>query len=132
MGKIRQAAAGFATLIAVVFAISLRSDKAPGASVGVGPSKTVGAPRQNLPGQVGLAWEQTERIRLNRNRDLCRWSRRSVTTFNVALVTSLEKMTRARDELEAAGAPDYVILQVAEGDEKYVKVNRAHSLGEIL
>jgi len=41
-------------------------------------------------------------------------------------------MDRARDELTSGAPSDYVILRVAESDEKYGNVNRAHSLRQLI
>jgi len=41
-------------------------------------------------------------------------------------------MDRARDELTSEGPSDYVIMRVAESDEKYGNVNRALSLRQLI
>jgi hypothetical protein len=83
--------------------------------------------------QEGLAREQAEQIRLDRRRQLSGWSRGGVETYSVALVTSAEQMDQAKTELLAGNVPsDYVVLRVAESDQKYGNVNRAHSLRQLI
>ncbi len=65
-----------------------------------------------------LAREQAEQIRLDQRRFLHGWSGHGIDTFTVALVNSAEEMAEARDELAGGGPCDYVILRVAESDEK--------------
>jgi len=79
------------------------------------------------------AWrEQAKQIRLGRRRSLLGWSPGSVSTCAVAPVTSAEEMDQARDELTAGAPSDYVVLRVAESDEKYGHVNRARSLRQLI
>jgi len=82
--------------------------------------------------QADLAHEQAEQIRLDRRRSLQGWSRGGLATYAVTLVTSAAEMDRARDELVSGAPSDYVVLRVAESDEKYGNVNRAHSLRQLI
>jgi hypothetical protein len=41
-------------------------------------------------------------------------------------------MDRARDELTGGSPSDYVIMRVAENDEKYGNINRAQSLRQLI
>lgn len=129
-GNIGSAAAGLAALIAAVFAVYgvvrygppwLRDSRAR-------QQAQAAAARE----QEALAHEQAEQIRLDRRRYLHGWSGHGIDTFGVALVTSAEEMASARDELTAGGPSDYVILRVAESDEKHGNVNRARSLRQII
>jgi hypothetical protein len=129
-GNIGSASAGIAALIATVAAVYgvirygpawLRDSRAR-------QQAQAAAARE----QENLAREQAEQIRLDRRRRLSGWSPGGVETYTVALVTPAEEMTQACDELTVGGPSDYVILRVAESDEKYGNVNRAHSLRQLV
>ena len=82
--------------------------------------------------QAILARQQGEQISLERRRGLHGWSRHGVDTFLVALVTSAEEMAEAREELTGGGPTSYVILRVAESEEKSGNVNRGLRLRQII
>jgi hypothetical protein len=129
-GNIGSAAAGLAALIATVAAVYgvIRYGPAWLSDSRERQQAQAAAARE----QERLAREQAEQIRLDRRRHLSGWSVGGVETYTVALVASAEEMTRARDELAGGGPSDYVILRVAESDEKYGNVNRAHSLRQLI
>src|SRR5258708_4652907 len=131
-GNIGSAAAGVAALIAAVFAVTYAIMKRQGPAWLQAVREREHAQADAAREQAGLAREQAEQIRLDRRRSLQGWSRGGVNTYGVALVTSAEEMTRARDELTGGGPCDYVILRVAESDQKYGNVNRAHSLRQLI
>ncbi len=131
-GNIGSAAAGLAALIAAVFAVTYAIMKRQGPAWLQAVREREHAQADAAREQAGLAREQAEQIRLDRRRSLQGWSRGGVNTYGVALVTSAEEMTRARDELTGGGPCDYVILRVAESDQKYGNVNRAHSLRQLI
>jgi hypothetical protein len=74
--------------------------------------------------QAILARQQGQQINLERRRGLHGWSRHGVDTFLVALVTSAEEMAEAREELAGGNPTGYVILRVAESEEKSGNANR--------
>lgn len=69
---------------------------------------------------------------MDRRRSLYGWSPGGLATYTVALVTSAAEIDRARDELTSGAPSDYVIMRVAESDEKYGNVNRALSLRQLI
>jgi hypothetical protein len=131
-GNIGSAAAGLAALIAAVFAVSYAIIKKQGPAWLQAVRERESAQADAAREQAGLAREQAEQIRLDRRRSLQGWSRGGLATYAVALVTSAAEMDRARDELVSGAPSDYVILRVAESDEKYGNVNRAHSLRQLI
>ena len=131
-GNIGSAAAGLAALIATVFAVSYAIVKRQGPAWLQAVRERESAQADAAREQAGLAHEQAEQIRLDRRRSLQGWSRGGLATYAVALVTSAAEMDRARDELTSGAPSDYVILRVAESDEKYGNVNRAHSLRQLI
>jgi hypothetical protein len=131
-GNIGSAAAGLAALIAAVFAVTYALAKRQGPAWLQAVRDRERAQAQAAREQADLAHEQTEQIRLDRRRSLLGWSPGTVSTYGVALVTSAEEMDQARDELIANGPSDYVILRVAESDQKYGNVNRAQSLRQLI
>jgi len=131
-GNIGSAAAGFAALIAAVFAVGYAITKKQGPAWLQAVRDREHAQADAAREQAGLAHEQAEQIRLDRRRSLLGWSPGLVSTYAVALVTSAEEMDRARDELTAGGPSGYVVLRVAESDEKYGNVNRARSLRQLI
>jgi hypothetical protein len=80
--------------------------------------------------EANLAREQAQQIVLDRRRQLYGWSQHGIADFTVALVTTAEEMTQARDELARGDASDYVILRVtgrAQGN-----ANRAQRLRMVI
>jgi hypothetical protein len=131
-GNIGSAAAGFAALIAAVFAVGYAVLKKQGPAWLQAVRDREHAQADAAREQAGLAREQAEQIRLDRRRSLLGWSPGTVSTYAVALVTSAQEMDQARDELTTGAPSDYVILRVAESDEKYGNVNRARSLRQLI
>ena len=129
-GNIGSAAAGLAALLATVFTIYgvvkygpawLRDSRARQQAQAAAASE-----------QAILARQQGEQISLERRRGLHGWSRHGVDTFLVALVTSAEEMAEAREELTGGGPTGYVILRVAESEEKSGTANRGLRLRQII
>ena len=129
-GNIGSAAAGLAALLATVFTIYgvvkygpawLRDSRARQQAQAAAASE-----------QAILARQQGEQISLERRRGLHGWSRHGVDTFLVALVTSAEEMAEAREELTGGGPTGYVILRVAESEEKSGNANRGLRLRQII
>ena len=85
--------------------------------------------RERQRAQAALAEDQCEQITLERRARLNGWSRGSVDTFGVTLVTTPEELERAAIEL--GGYTDYVILRVSE-QEHGANGNRALSLRQII
>ena len=131
-GNIGSAAAGLAALIAAVFAVTYAIFKKQGPEWLQAIREREHAQAEAAREQGDLAHEQAEQIRLERHRSLEGWSRGGVNTYTVALVTSAEQITEAREELTGGGPSDYVIPRVAESDEKYGNVNRARDLRQLL
>jgi hypothetical protein len=131
-GNIGSAAAGLAALIAAIFAVAYALIKRQGPAWLQAVQDREHAQAEQAREQAALAREQTEQIRLERQRLLHGWSQHGIDTFGVAAVTSPDEMTRARDELAAGDPSDYVILRIAESTEKYGNVNRANSLRQII
>lgn len=127
-GNIGSAAAGLAALIATVFAVSYAIVKRQGPAWLQAVRERESAQADAAREQAGLAHEQAEQIRLDRRRSLQGWSPGGLATYTVALVTSAAEMDRALDKLTNGAPSDYVILQVAESDEKYGNVNRAEGV----
>jgi hypothetical protein len=127
-GNIGSAAAGLAALIATVAAVYgvIRYGPAWLRDSRERQQAQAAAARE----QEALAREQAEQIRLDRRRSLQGWSRGGVNTYTVALVTSADEMTRARDELVAGDPSDYAILRVDEGAAS--SPNRAHRLRQLV
>ena len=129
-GNIGSAAAGLAALLATVLTIYgvvkygpawLRDSRAR-------QQAQAAAARE----QAILARQQGEQISLERRRGLYGWSRHGIDTFRVALVTSAEEMAEAREELTGGGPTGYVILRVAESEEKSGNANRGLRLRQIM
>ncbi len=131
-GNIGSAAAGLAALIATVFAVGYAIVKRQGPAWLQAVRERESAQADAAREQAGLTHEQAEQIRLDRHRSLQGWSRGGLATYTIALVTSAAEMDRARDELTSGAPSDYVIFRVAESDEKYGNVNRAHSLRQLI
>jgi len=128
-GNIGSAAGGLGALIVAVFAV-----------VGIvryGPAwlrdarARQQAQAEQATAAAELTREQARQITLERRRALHGWSRHGVDTFTVALVTSAEEMTRARDELLGGGPTGYVILRVAESQERHGDANRGKRLRQL-
>ena len=131
-GNIGSAAAGLAALIAAVFAVSYAIVKRQGPAWLQAVRDRENAQADAAREQATLAYEQAEQIRLDRRRSLYGWSPGGLATYTVALVTSAAEMDRARDELTSEAPSDFVIMRVAESDEKYGNVNRALSLRQLI
>src|SRR5216683_3347056 len=80
--------------------------------------------------RANLARQQAEQITLERRRALHGWSQHGIDDFTVALVTSAEEMTQARDELTTGDVSDYVILRVS--GREHGNANRAQRLRQVI
>jgi hypothetical protein len=129
-GNIGSAAAGLGTLIVALFAAWGLVRHGPGWLQASRDRQRAQADAAHA--QAGLAREQEEEIRLERHRRLHGWSPHGVDTFTTALVTSPGEMDQARQELADGGPTSYVILRVAEGEERYGGANRARELRQII
>lgn len=130
-GNIGSAAAGVAALLAALAAVY--------GAVRYGPAwlrdsrERQQAQAAAARAQEVLSHEQVDQIRLDRRRTLQGWSPNGVAVYRVALVTSAEEMDQAQAELLAGNVPSgYVILRVAESEEKYGNANRALSLRQLI
>jgi hypothetical protein len=126
-GNLGSAAAGFAALIAALFGIGYALHQGPAWLRDIRSRQQAQTEAAN--NQAVLAHEEAEQILLDRRRLLHGWSRGSLATFNVVLVSSEADLTRARIELKSGAPTAYVVLRVAEGpgDE-----NRALHLRQII
>jgi hypothetical protein len=130
-GNVGSAVAGIAALIAAVAAVYGAIRYGPGWLRDSRERQQAQAAAARA--QEALALEQAEQLRLDRRRTLQGWSSNGVAVYRVALATSAEEMDQAKAELLAGNVPsDYVILRVAESEEKYGNANRALSLRQLI
>jgi hypothetical protein len=129
-GNIGSAAAGLGTLIVAIFAVYGLIRHGPAWLQDSRERKQAQAAADAA--QANLALEEAKQIELERRRRLDGWSGHGIDTFTTVLVTTPEEMNQAREELTGGGPTDYVILRVAESDEKYGSANRARRLREII
>jgi len=80
--------------------------------------------------QEAAAREQEESARLDRRRLLNGWSGHGIDTFDVALVTADDELSKAADELASGEPTAYVMLRVAEGESS--SANWARSLRQLI
>ncbi|SRR6266516_718381 len=112
-GNIGTAMAGFSAAIVALGALV----RGPGA---------LRAWLDNQRAQAQAAREEAATIRRQRRAHLHGWTGHGLDTYQVALVTDPDELTKAREEVLSGGPTTYAVLKVTESD--YDNSNRARSL----